>query len=65
MAKIVKFTNGKYGVRTGLIFKKYIDLVCGSYQWGRGGQHFLDCQGTREQAEEVYNSRFAKEEKVV
>ena len=47
--KLVKFSNGKYGVRQFTIFGyKYLDLTCPRFSWRKKSDYFGDCQGTEE-----------------
>lgn len=54
--KLVKFGNGKYGVRvsTFLFRHKYIDLESPKYTHSKASEFFICCQGSYEQAIEVY-----------
>jgi len=44
--KLVKFANGKYGIRKGWIFKEYLDLTTQNhYWWSQTSKWFvIDCQ---------------------
>ena len=52
--KIVKFGDGKYGLRKGLIFYRYLDLQGGDYWWEKNGYYFATCRGSKERAEEMF-----------
>jgi len=56
--KLVKFKNGKFGVRRWSLFGWYefvsFDMGC-KFWWGSTSDHFEDCQTTEEQAREFYN----------
>lgn len=57
MRRLVRFSNGKYGVRAHWFFGWYFfDLISPGFKWMISGRHFSDCQGTKEQAEAIYGS---------
>ncbi len=51
--KIVKFENGKYGVRGSWFFGWRFKDLADNYWWRQGHKWFKDCQGTEERAREV------------
>ena len=54
--KIVKFKNGGYGIRTGWLFHKYVDLTTPSFEWNREERHFKDCVSEdKEKVVKIYN----------
>ncbi len=59
---IVRFMNGKYGVRKGFIFYKYFDFEGnGCYRWRTPSDLFFrDCYGTFKQAQQAILEDFDK-----
>lgn len=57
MKRLVKFENGKYGVRVGnrLFGYKWLDIKNPGYRWSMGHEYFKDCQGSLEQVQRVFN----------
>lgn len=60
---LIKFNDGNldgYAVQivSGYILKtkKYVDLKSIAYHWDVNSQHFKDCVGPKELAEQVYNT---------
>lgn len=54
--KIVKFKDGSYGIRKGvLFFYSYLDLFNQSYWWHFGYKTMAYCRGTLEECEKLYN----------
>jgi hypothetical protein len=60
---LIKYNDGNldgYAVQivSGYILKtkKYVDLKSIAYRWDVNSQHFKDCIGPKELAEEVYNT---------
>ena len=54
MPKLVKFSNGTYGVRVGAWWYgyKFLDLTTRSVlSWDTNSAYFGDCQGSRDEAE--------------
>ena len=58
---IVRFVDGKYGIRCGFFNKKYIDLNQPIYKWPKGHMFFNDCRGTFDEVKKVYDACFAGE----
>ena len=59
MAKLVKFSNGTYGVRVGAWWcgYKFVDLTTRSVLvWDKKSSYFGDCQGSRDKAEACLKS---------
>lgn len=51
--KLVEFSNGNYGVRGYWLFGwSFYDLKSHGFLWRRRSRFFIDCQGTREEAED-------------
>jgi hypothetical protein len=50
--KIVKFKNGKYAIRKGIVSYEYKDLKT-NYWWSRYSNYFSDCQGTLKEIDET------------
>ena len=53
--KLVKFADGKYGVRrrawwTLWMDYEFLDLANQGFWWSAGSRYFRDCRGTREAA---------------
>ena len=60
--KIVKFSDGEYGVRrrawwTLWIGFEFLDLTCGAFWWGIGSVYFRDCRGSYEHAAKMLSLR--------
>ena len=56
--KLVKFSDGTYGIRKGNFFSgyKYLDLKEKTqYWWYKSSEYFEDCKGSEEQVRKVYN----------
>ena len=56
--QIVKFKNGTYGIRKGIFFYKYKDLVAKKgYWWDRASEFYnSSCQDTKEKVEIIYTN---------
>lgn len=53
--KLVKFSDGEYGVRRRSLWSlwmgyEFLDLVNTGFWWTIGGRYFMDCRGTRDSA---------------
>lgn len=46
--RIVEFKDGSFGIRSGFIFYKYLDLVVPKLWWSRRFKEFKDCKGSLE-----------------
>ena len=55
--RLVKFENGKYGIRVGSWFNGYTfkDLVSLDHTWEIGSKYFKDCLGSYEDCEKILN----------
>lgn len=54
--KLVKFNNGRYGIRSYWFFGWFfVDLVTNGFNWAPGSMFFSDCQGSREKVESILN----------
>ena len=56
--KLIKFSDGTYGIRRGSYFSgyTYFDLKDSSdFWWDKSSDYFPDCQGSEEKAREIYN----------
>lgn len=42
--KLVRFANGKWGVRYGWVWHTWRDFQCPQYTWSTGSEFFRDCQ---------------------
>lgn len=60
--KLVKFGNGKYGIRKGWFFHSYLDLSCGRFWWYKGSRYFSDCQCDEYIARKAFNALMQKDE---
>jgi hypothetical protein len=53
--QLVKFENGKWGVRKGWVFYSYKQLNIWNNWWhARDNTDYKHCQGTEEQAKDAY-----------
>ena len=58
MHKIVKFRDGRYGVRRGVwlfMIDSFADLHTRGLYWSIGTKYIDDCKGTLEQAQAAYD----------
>lgn len=53
--KLVKFSNGKFGVRRGWIFYEYFDLKDTQYWWEKSSRHFPYCMVDIDIARHAFN----------
>lgn len=57
--KIVQFSNGKYGIRKGLFFKKYLDfypMECNIWR-KKTDRSFKDCMTNKENIKEYLKNK--------
>lgn len=53
--RLVRFENGKYGVRTHWFFGwHFMDLKCRGFSWKIGSEFFPDCMASQEAAEAAF-----------
>lgn len=60
--KLVKFKNGKYGVRRGFIYYQF--LSSNGFWWPKSQAEQFELEHTKEKAEELFNSLTDKGEPV-
>ena len=61
--KLVKFSDGKYGVRKGFIFHRYADFFTVGFWWSPGSQYMRDCRtADYERAVTMYEALTSSEE---
>lgn len=48
--RLVKFANGKFGIRYGLFFHTFQDFKHLGYRWPEGSKFYLDCMTDEETA---------------
>lgn len=53
--KLVRFSNGMWGVRLGLLFHRYVDLKHSDVTWRKGCQFFKHCMADEATARAFYN----------
>ena len=56
MVKLVKFEDGKFGIRRGFIVYQYRDLQHPEYWWHSSGKFFPSCKGTIEQCKALMDN---------
>ena len=54
MKKLIKFNNGKWGIRYGLFFHRFQDFRNLNFRWGIGSVWFEDCQTDEETARNFF-----------
>lgn len=57
MIKIVKFKDGKYGIRKG-VFNFSFKELSGDYWWTRNSGFFSECKGNLKEVEKAWNNLF-------
>lgn len=62
--KLVKFKDGTFGIRYGLIFHEYQDFKDMSYQWPAKHRHMIDCKTTEDEARKFFDAIVDKGEPV-
>jgi len=61
--KLVKFSDGKYGVRKGFILHKYVDFYTTGFWWSSSSQFMRDCRtADYERAMTMYEALTSSEE---
>lgn len=55
--KLVKFSNGKWGVRYGFFFHEYQDFQRENHTWRKGGRFFPCCMADEATAREWFELR--------
>lgn len=57
MKRIVKFSDGTYGIRYGFIFHKYQDFKDPRFTWFSGSLWINHCKTTYEEALKFFNDK--------
>lgn len=53
--RLVKFSNGKFGIRFGWIFHTYQDFKDTDYRWSKGHRFFKDCMRDEDTVRQFMN----------
>ncbi len=60
--RIVRFSNGMYGIRKGIIYYQYKDLSVDRCWWFKGSRYFRDCVGCAEKVKKAWKDMVRGEE---
>lgn len=64
--KLVKFSNGKFGVRACWFFGwHFYDLISPHITWHRSDSGFVYCQGSKEDAERIIRMKTSTDYEVI